>query len=348
MLTPHSHSSASNVGNSDNGSTNNSDGNNNDDRNGNSTNSGSGSGNDNGDSNGNLTTKPGNWRPENSSTIADGTPLRIMCLGASIIKGEFSSDDNGFRDTFRADLARRGAPINMVGTQRFGLMADNDLEAYGGNRVQQTHDHARAIVPRQQPNLFVINAGTNNVLQRRDVDVAGAHMEALIDYLLGASPRATVVLSTLLTNTVPDREPLILDVNQQFRDLFRKYEDSPVVLAELHPATGLPGRPQVEDIGPDGSHPTDRGYEIMAHLMVEAVLDADARGYLRWPEDGLAYDGEIGRHNGTKTSTTEALPPKTTQSASRTSSGEPGSSKITPSPDAATTSSTTNIVASTK
>ncbi|KAI1827208.1 SGNH hydrolase-type esterase domain-containing protein [Xylaria intraflava] len=242
------------------------------------------------------TENTGPWRPANSSTIADGTPLRIMCLGASIVKGERSTDENGFRNTFRMDLAGQGAPINMVGSQRRGNMVDNDHEAYGGNRVSQTHEHATHIVSKMRPNVFIINVGTNNVLQYKDTDVAGADMESLIDYLLEASPRSTVVLSTLLTNTVPDREPLILDINRQYREVFRKYENRSVVLAELHPSSGLPGRPQVEDIGPDGSHPTDAGYVIMGHILADAVKDADSRGYLRWPEDNwLAYDGETSR-----------------------------------------------------
>ncbi|KAK5631710.1 hypothetical protein RRF57_007424 [Xylaria bambusicola] len=242
------------------------------------------------------TKNPSLWRPKNSSSIADGTPLRIMCLGASIVRGELSSDRNGFRKTLRGDLANLGAPVNMVGSQRNGDMPDNDFEAYGGNRIQQIHNHAKAIVPKQKPNVFVINVGTNNVLQRRDVDVAGEHMEAFIDYLLSASPRSTVVLSTLLTNTVPNREPLILDINQQLRTLYAKYENNTaVVLAELHPSEGLPDRPQVEDISGDGSHPTDHGYEIMGHILADAIKEADEKGYLRWPEDGLAYDGEKGR-----------------------------------------------------
>ncbi|KAI1355321.1 SGNH hydrolase-type esterase domain-containing protein [Xylaria sp. FL0043] len=245
--------------------------------------------------------KPALWRPKNSSSIADGTPLRIMCLGASIVRGELSSDRNGFRKTLRGDLAKLGVPINMVGTQRNGDMPDNDFEAYGGNRISQIHDHAKNIVPQEQPNIFVINVGTNNVLQYKDTDVAGQHMEAFIDYLLTASPRSTVVLSTLLTNTVPNREPLILDINRQFRELYPKYENNTVVLAELHPSSGLPGRPQVEDISYDGSHPTDRGYEIMGHIMAQAVQDADRRGYLRWPEDGEPYDGEADRVNAAAT-----------------------------------------------
>lgn len=257
---------------------------------------------DNSDKNGGSgATKPSNWKPTNSTTIANGVPLRIMCLGASIIRGELSSDANGFRKTLRGDLAGLGAPINMVGSQRNGDMPDNDFEAYGGNRVKQIHDHATKVVPEEQPNVFVINVGTNNVLQRRDVEVAGEHMEAFIDYLLRASPRSTVVLSTLLTNTVPNREPLILDINDQFRTLFAsKYAGKKaVVLAELHPSEGLPGRPTTDDISSDGSHPTDNGYEIMGHILADAIKEADSKGYLRWPGTELPYDGEAERLDST-------------------------------------------------
>ncbi|KAI0533834.1 SGNH hydrolase-type esterase domain-containing protein [Xylaria digitata] len=287
------------------------------------------------------TKQPSLWRPKNSSSIADGTPLRIMCLGASIVRGEVSTDNNGFRKTLRGDLAELGVPINMVGSQRNGDMPDNDMEAYGGNRISQIHDHAKKIVPKQEPNIFVINVGTNNVLQYKDTDLAGEHMEAFIDYLLKASPRSTVVLSTLLTNTVPNREPLILDINRQFRNLYQKYENKTVVLAELHPSEGLPGRPTADDISSDGSHPTDQGYEIMGHLLADAVKDADKRGFLRWPENGLAYDGEKGRVKATAAETTETPAPKTTDPASGTSSA----SEAATISDATATASVTDSVA---
>ncbi|TGJ83269.1 hypothetical protein E0Z10_g5489 [Xylaria hypoxylon] len=309
--------------------------------NGNGTNEDSG---DDEPKNGNPPKQPSLWRPKNSSSIADGTPLRIMCLGASIIRGEVSTDNNGFRKTFRGDLANLGAPINMVGSQRNGDMPDNDMEAYGGNRVSQIHDHAKKIVPKQVPNVFIINVGTNNVLQYKDTDVAGVHMEAFIDYLLKASPRATVVLSTLLTNTVPNREPLILDINRQFRELYQKYENKAVVLAELHYSEGLPGRPTAEDISDDGSHPTDKGYEIMGHLLADAVKEADERGFLRWPENGLAYDGDKGRIDATVAKTTEIPAPKPTDSASGTSSD----GKAVENSDATATVSTTDSVTSGK
>ncbi|KAL7623652.1 hypothetical protein AAE478_005204 [Parahypoxylon ruwenzoriense] len=270
---------------------------------------------------GGITVAPGDWKPENSSYIADGTPLRIMSLGASLVRGEFSTGDIGFRKTMRDELVGFGIPVNMVGSQRFGDMLDNDLEAYGGNRVSQIHEHATHIVPQLQPNLFLIQVGTNNVLQDRDVDKAGEHMEAFIDYLLGASPRSTVVFSTCLTNTVPDCEPKILDVNQQYRELVKKYDSKPVLLAEMHPSEGFPDRPQVGDIGPDGTHPTDHGYDLMGHIFTESVRVADSKGYLRWPVDnGLQYDGEVGRAD--EAATTSELPPSIS-TATSTVTGTP-------------------------
>lgn len=239
-----------------------------------------------------------------------------MSLGASLVRGEFSTGDVGFRKPMRDELVALGIPVNMVGSQRFGDMLDNDLEAYGGNRVDQIHEHAMHIVPQLQPNVFLIQVGTNNVLQNRDVDKAGAQMEAFIDYLLETSNRSTVIFSTCLTNTVPDCEPRILDINQQYRELIKKYDSKPVLLAEMHPSEGFPNRPQAADIGPDGSHPTDYGYGLMGHIFTESIQEADRKGYFRWPvENGLEHDGEVGRAEETKS--TSELPPSTKTSATK-------------------------------
>ncbi|KAI1389228.1 carbohydrate esterase family 3 protein [Hypoxylon trugodes] len=263
----------------------------------------------------------GNWKPKNSSNIASGTPLRIMALGASLVRGEFSIGNIGFRKTMRDQLVDLGVPVNMVGSQRFGDMLDNDLEAYGGNRVSQIYEHATHIVPQLQPNIFLIQVGTNNVLQNRDVDKTGTDMKNFINYLLKTSPRSTVIFSTCLTNTVPDCEPKILDVNQQYRDLIKNYTGKPVLLAEMHPSEGFPDRPQPSDIGPDGTHPSDYGYELMGHIFTKGIQEADRKGFLRWPvENGLEKDGDAGRAEAN--TTTVELPPPTSTTTTITSTSQ--------------------------
>ncbi|ORY55940.1 SGNH hydrolase-type esterase domain-containing protein [Pseudomassariella vexata] len=242
-------------------------------------------------------------------SIANGTSLRIMCLGASVVKGETSPGTVGFRPTLRDEVAALGAPVNMVGSVSLGDMIDNDIEAYGGFKISQIFNAAKKVVPQMQPNVFVINDGTNNVLQQKEIATAGADMEKFINYLLTASPRSFVVLSTLLINTVGNGalEPDIEDINQQFRDLMKKFEKEgkPVVLAELHPSTGLPDRPQTSDIGPDGSHPTVNGYQIMGHLLAEAIIAGDKQGLLQVPVDnGIADYGEKEKATAATTAST--------------------------------------------
>lgn len=231
---------------------------------------------------------------EHPGSIANGTALRIMALGASITKGEQSAGTVGFRQLLRDELAAAGAPVNMVGSVRLGDFADNEVEAYGGILITKVHEYARKAVPKLQPNVFVINAGTNNALQTTAVATAGRDMGALVDYLLEASPRSFVVMSTLVTNTVPNCEPLILDMNQQFWDLMDAYEAAgkPVVMAEMHAGSGLPGRPTASDVGGDGTHPTDEGYRMMGRIFVEAVKEADRKGFVQVPVDnGVPADG---------------------------------------------------------
>ncbi|KAI1424719.1 carbohydrate esterase family 3 protein [Xylaria sp. FL1777] len=242
---------------------------------------------------------------KNASTVStspaplgSGIPLRVMFLGASVTRGDVSIGKLGFRSPLRDRLAALGNPVNFVGSQRVGAFIDNDLEAYPGNRIDQIHDHSTRIVSSTKPNVFVLHVGSNDCLQKHDTENAGKRMRDLINYLFNTSPRATIIMSTLLTNTVPDKEPCILDLNIQIRKLASalEREGRPVVLAEMHCEQGLPYRPVPADISPDGTHPFDGGYALMADIFFSAFLEADSRGFLKSPEqNGVPDDGELER-----------------------------------------------------
>ncbi|OTA90503.1 carbohydrate esterase family 3 protein [Hypoxylon sp. CO27-5] len=233
-----------------------------------------------------------------SATALNDVPLRIMALGASIVKGETSPGYLGFRKPMRDELVGLGFTVNMVGSVRLGDFVDNDVEAYGGKKIKEMHEYAKKIVPKTLPNVFVINLGTNNLLQNKDVDKVGQQMEDLIDYLLTTSKQSTVILSTMLTNKVPNLEPTVLDMNRQYRDIMKTFEadGKPVVLAEMHPSEGGSRVPTANEIGPDGSHPTVKGYEMMGHIFVQAIQSAVGKGLLQKPvENGIPADGDAER-----------------------------------------------------
>ncbi|KAI1463356.1 carbohydrate esterase family 3 protein [Daldinia caldariorum] len=228
-------------------------------------------------------------------------PFRVMFLGASITRGYLSTGDVGFRKFIRDTFVSSGNPINLVGSQRVGDFKDNELEAYGGNRIDQIHEHATHVVPETLPNLFVVHVGSNDCLQNWDMNNLGVRTKDIVDYLLGASPNATVVMSTLLVNNAPNIESCVLDANSQIRDAASalQHEEKPVVLAEMHCCHGLQGRPQPVDLSPDGTHPLDKGYHMMAEILWTAILDADEKGFFKRAEDnGIPEDGDAEKDKG--------------------------------------------------
>ncbi|KAI1819823.1 SGNH hydrolase-type esterase domain-containing protein [Xylaria intraflava] len=230
--------------------------------------------------------------------VANGIPLRIMFLGASITRGEVSTGDRGYRKYLRDTLTTWGNPVNFVGFNRFGDWEDNDVEGYGAHRIRRIQPHAAQAVPVLQPNLILVQVGTSDCFQKDDPDNIGLRMRQLIDTLLFTSPRATVIMSTLPTTPDPEVELCVLSANAQIRQVAEdlKREEERVVLAEMHHDQSLPGRPRPEDIGGDRIHPTDEGYIMMGKSFLEAIRVVEKKGFLKPPvENGIPDDGNVGR-----------------------------------------------------
>ncbi|KAI2621705.1 carbohydrate esterase family 3 protein [Hypoxylon sp. NC1633] len=241
---------------------------------------------------------PGRNKTSHNGAVAGGMPLRIMFIGASLTRGEVSTGDRGYRKQLRDKLTSLGNPVNCVGFNRLGDFPDNDVEGYGSNRIRQLRDHAAQAVPYLQPNLVLIQVGTSDCFQKDDPINILTRMRDLVDYLLEASPRATVILSTLITTPNLEFEPCMRSANAQIRqaaaDLLR--EKKPVAIAEFHYDQGLPHRPGPEDIGPDQIHPTDEGYFMMGDIFMEKIREVDEKGFLQYPaNNGIVEDGEASR-----------------------------------------------------
>ncbi|KAH8195051.1 hypothetical protein TruAng_010784 [Truncatella angustata] len=176
-------------------------------------------------------------------------------------------------------------------------MTDNDIVAGPGVRVDTIHGMAEQIVSKSKPNLILVNAGTNDCLMHVDIDNFYKRYDNLVQYLLMASHKATLVLGTLLPtwNTQFDGREDVFRVNPQIRRLAKIYQKQglPVVLAEMQGPDGI----QDENLAEDGMHPATAGYEMMATKLFEAIVEADARGFLQ-PAETVPWildDGEEGR-----------------------------------------------------
>lgn len=243
-----------------------------------------------------IRTKP-YARPGYELPLANGVPLRIMALGASTTRGdspEEGIDNNGFRRPLRERLTSIGNKVNYVGTQRLGNMTDNDIEAYPGVVTATIHGNAQRAVPKSKPNLFLVNAGSNDCFQHVDIDNFYKRYDDLVQYLLEASPRSTIIICTILPtwDTRFNGREEVWKVNPQIRRLAKIYksQELPIVLADLQGPDGI----QDGNLAEDGMHPGTAGYEMMATKMYEAIVEADARGFLQPPEpmQGILDDGD--------------------------------------------------------
>ncbi|KAI0385540.1 carbohydrate esterase family 3 protein [Hypomontagnella monticulosa] len=232
--------------------------------------------------------------------LAGGIPLRVMFIGASMTLGEHSTGEVGYRKQIRDWMVSRGNPVNYVGQNRYGDFKDNDVQAFGAQPIKPTLDRLKEVVPQVQPNLILINAGSSDCFQMDHWGPAYIlqSMRDLVDFLFEASPRTTIIMSTIITSPWEGTERCVKSSNAQIRqvaiDLIR--EGKPVVMAEMHYDQGLPKRVEREDIGKDDMHPTDKGYFKMGDIFIEKILEVEKNGWLQRPVDnGVPYDGDAAR-----------------------------------------------------
>ncbi|KAI0458842.1 hypothetical protein F5B21DRAFT_457933 [Xylaria acuta] len=230
--------------------------------------------------------------------IAGGVPIRVMFIGASMTLGD--PPQSAYRMRLREWLVSLGNAVNCVGTNRFGKFKDNDVQAFPATPIQILHEKAQTAVPEMQPNLIIVNAGSSDCFQEEHWGSAHAYdyTRNLVDFLFEASPRAAVILSTLVTSTSPQFERCIKSINAQIRQVAVdvKREGKHLMLSEQHYDQGLPGRVTTEFIKSDNMHPTFEGWEMMAEVYKQDILEVDANGWIVEPvKNGILDDGDAER-----------------------------------------------------
>ncbi|KAK4230039.1 hypothetical protein QBC38DRAFT_62431 [Podospora fimiseda] len=211
--------------------------------------------------------------------------LRILSLGASIVRGIGSTDGNGFRKYVRDQLRYEGWAVNMVGSQRDGSMTDNDFEATPGFTVAQLEGLAENSF-KYKPNVVLIHAGTNDMRSADNGDTAvstfGLRVRSLVDKLFEQPgfDKSTIIVSTL----IPLKEPAgskRASMNAQIRAEVTRYRglSKAVVLAEMVP-NGQDWIRENQDFN-DNIHPNNGGHKRMASIFWKAVREAEAGGFLK-------------------------------------------------------------------
>ncbi|RYO88668.1 hypothetical protein DL766_005925 [Monosporascus sp. MC13-8B] len=200
-------------------------------------------------------------------------PLRISPLGASVTWGTGSTDGNGHRGPLCASLVGAGYTVNMVGFTLNGAMKDNENDGYPGLVVHEIHRKSDRVSWELKPNLFLINAGTNNCIRGESPDRIDAAMDDLMDDIF-EDKSTVIILSGLLVNAK-------LDVDECRRRVNEKYSArvASSVSAGLKAVYADMSAITVGDLV-DGTHPNDGGYKKMADGWFRAIQEASNRGWI--------------------------------------------------------------------
>ncbi|CAI7584510.1 unnamed protein product [Penicillium manginii] len=141
-----------------------------------------------------------------------------------------------------------GADVHIMGSRKTGSMAANEPEGWRGFKLDEIEKKAMQSVTNIKPNIFTVNAGSNDCIQSLEIDSFGKHQQ---------------------TNS------RILRVKDQIRALVEeKATTSRFVIVGMHTDKG----PRSEDFV-DGTHPGDLGYRKVAEIWLDGIQDASLKNF---------------------------------------------------------------------
>jgi lysophospholipase L1-like esterase len=183
--------------------------------------------------------------------------LTILCLGDSITAGTHGEGDDG-------TLSYPGLLNGMVTAVGSSIQIVN--EGQDGWTVSDVSQHVALWLQPVAPNVILLQIGTNDLEQGVSPAEAASRLDFLITQIQTLAPLAHLYVSNCTPVRDVNRPNLSLAVLEEFNDLVPKVvrdherHDHIIVFVDLYKRAGLTG----DDLGPDGEHPNDAGYQKMA------------------------------------------------------------------------------------
>jgi lysophospholipase L1-like esterase len=132
------------------------------------------------------------------SVWQQAAPVRIMPLGDSNTAGADSAQ-GGYRTDLWQLLAADGREVDFVGQGSAGgpALPDKNHEGHGGWTIQQIHDNVIGWLQTHQPQIVLLQIGTNDMYSDASTAGAPSRMTALLNRITSTAPDAEVVVTTL-------------------------------------------------------------------------------------------------------------------------------------------------------
>lgn len=228
--------------------------------------------------------------------LAEWPEARIMPLGDSITRG--TNDINhpngsipgGYRKGLGESLANAALGFDFVGEKTDNAAPDMDPD-HNGNNGYRT-DEILANLPtwlERNPEIVLLKAGTNDILQDVPVATAISNLGSLIQAITSEAPNRYLYVSTILpiTQNWNGKTAAYLNgnanaYNAQARDLVAQSaaQGLKVKLVEMNGSivlTPVPGDPSQNFFQTgDGIHPGQAGYNQMGQIWFNSITGEDS------------------------------------------------------------------------
>lgn len=244
-------------------------------------------------------------------TVGNGIALRILPIGDSITAGFKSSDNNGYRQRLERSLNTAGNYVQYVGSQRTGdNNTDNEQEGFGGLRISQIAARAEADgVLYEHPNVVLLMAGTNDMNQappQESYEGAPNRLADLIDDVVCECPDAVILVAKIVDEaSCQDR---INTFNSAIPGLVTTYRSKgyKIRVADQSNVGGA-------YLAPDGVHPNDDGYQLIAENFFLTLKDT--------PASWFTPARDASKTNGTAPACSEDINPQPGANGSQPATG---------------------------
>ena len=194
------------------------------------------------------------------------TPLRVMPFGDSITRGLIIPEPGvvpgGYRTRLHERLIREWGPVEFVGSADDNPDPRNlpspRHEGHGGCRIDELAAGVDEWMAAARPNLVLLHAGTNDMVQDHEVDSAPQRLNDLLARIPGA-----IYLARIIGSTDPTVHERIARFNAALPDVVRRHD---AVLVDMFAAVPLTAFA-------DPYHPNAAGYRLMADAWFEAIVE---------------------------------------------------------------------------
>ncbi|MFQ5601725.1 MAG: Ig-like domain-containing protein [bacterium] len=207
---------------------------------------------------------------------------KIMPLGDSIVRGDKSTDDAGFRNDLADSLNNES--INFVFVGSVTTNAGGDHEGHGGFRADQILANITTYLNSENPDVVLLHIGTNDISQGQTPASTITEIEGIVDAIKNHSASTKIILASLVPRNDGDggaKDDLTTSLNNLIIGLYLDKRDLGynIFYAGMNEVFKC-NSSWKNDYLFDAVHPNDTGYAVMAGVWFNLITNALNNGDL--------------------------------------------------------------------